>query len=174
MSSSEFGWSDLQADLLCDVMQRLEVDDFIRARAVCSWWNSTPKKTINCRPKPQLPWLMLSSPSNPDSRYLYSLNYSGGGEEEQQPDGEKEKEKEKREKKKYHEVRLPGIAGQCCIGSSEGFVFTVDKFGEIHALNPLTGACLPLPSTATQPNLIAVVRDSSGKPMEYIQKYLRL
>lgn len=103
------------------------------------------------RQQKQLPWLLLSSPENPESRYLYEL--SG---DDRKPIAFN------------REIHIPEIAGHHLIGSSQGYLFSVDETAEIHATDPLTGARLPFPSTVALPNFAGVIRDPAGNITHYV------
>ncbi|XP_073106241.1 uncharacterized protein [Elaeis guineensis] len=72
---------------------------------------------------------------------------------------------------KMYKIHHPEIHGRLCIGSSEGWLITVDELSELHALNPLTGASLALPSVATFFDVAGVVRDSDGRITDYVIGY---
>ncbi|CAL9178609.1 unnamed protein product [Musa hybrid cultivar] len=54
------------------------------------------------------------------------------------------------------------IRRRICIGSSHGWLITVDESSNMHLMNPLTGAQFPLPPVTTLP-FVAAVRDSQGR-----------
>ncbi|XP_010905854.1 F-box protein SKIP23-like [Elaeis guineensis] len=141
-------WAALPLELQALILGRLEVADYLRFGAVCRSWCSTVAERP-CLPKPQIPWLMLSdSTRDPDTRRFFS-----------RPD------------QKMYKIHLPEIHGRLCIGSSEGWLITVDELSELHALNPLTGASLALPSVATFFDVAGVVRDSDGHITDYVIGY---
>ncbi|XP_010909847.1 F-box protein At2g26160-like [Elaeis guineensis] len=145
---SHNNWAALPPELQALILGRLEVADYLRFGVVCRSWCSTVAQRP-CLPKPQIPWLMLSdSTSDPDTRRFFS-----------RPD------------RKMYKIHLPEIHGRLCIGSSEGWLITVDELSELHALNPLTGASLALPSVATFFDVAGVVRDSDGRITDYVIGY---
>ena len=140
-------WPDLHPDLLAQILNRLEVDDFVRFLAVCRAWRSVPTKTKNCRPKPQIPWLLLENPASWCFVRLSPSCFDGGQEEHP-------------EKKiiSQCEINLPEIAHQRRIGCSQGFLITTDDFSKtLSAVNPLTGAHFPLPPTAAHPDIDEII-----------------
>nr|XP_010911782.1 uncharacterized protein LOC105037863 [Elaeis guineensis] len=72
---------------------------------------------------------------------------------------------------KMYKIHLSEIHGRLCIGSSEGWLITVDELSELHALNPLTRASLALPSVATFFDIVDVVRDSDSRITDYVVGY---
>ncbi|XP_010909848.1 F-box protein At2g05970-like [Elaeis guineensis] len=138
-------WAALLPELPVLILGRLEMADYLRFGSVCRSWCFTVAQRP-CPPKPQIPWLMLSdSKRDPDTRCFFS-----------RPD------------QKMYEIQLPEIHGRLCVGSSEGWLITVDEISELHALNPLTGASLALPSVTTLPNVGGAVRDSDGQITDYV------
>lgn len=86
-----------------------------------------------------MPWLLVSSPDDPASRYLYKIA--------------KVEKYEKNIVEPQCERKLPEIAGHCIFGSSHGLLFTTPpvtqrRGSKIRAINPLAGEgdeplCLP-------------------------------
>ncbi|KAG1359721.1 putative F-box protein [Cocos nucifera] len=140
-------WAELPPELQGLVLGRLELADYLRFDAVCrSWYWMVAQRP--CLPKPQIPWLMLSDGTrDPDSHRFYSFRHQ-----------------------KMYKIHLPEIHGRLCIRSFEGWLITVDEISELHALNPLTGASLALPSitTTTFPSVAGAVRDSDGRIIDYV------
>ncbi|KAG1359710.1 F-box protein SKIP23-like [Cocos nucifera] len=137
-------WAALPPELQSLVLCRLEVADYVRFGAVCRSWCWTVAQRI-CLPKSQIPWLMLSNSSDPDTRRFFS-----------------------RADQKMYKIHLPEIHGHSCIGSSDGWLITVDELSELHALNPLTGASLAFPSVTTFSDLADAVRHSDGRITDYV------
>lgn len=54
------------------------------------------------------------------------------------------------------------IRRRICIGSSHGWLITVDESSNMHLMNPLTGAQFPLPPVTTLP-FVEGVHDSQGR-----------
>lgn len=82
---------------------------------------------------------MLSSPTNPQTRYLYEINHPGPTPK----------------LKLNRQIHLPEIAGDYCIsgGGDGGFIFSIPTrcSPDMVAINPSTGRRLPLPPTSTLP-----------------------
>ncbi|KAK1677336.1 hypothetical protein QYE76_038187 [Lolium multiflorum] len=122
---------ELPQDVLMDIFAALEIPDLKRAAAVCPSWQSayTSLQSLGLYNLSQTPCLLYTSESDGDSSaYLYSL----------------------REKRSY-KLTLPDppIRTRCLIGSSHGWLITVDERSEMHLLNPLTCEQIALPSVIT-------------------------
>ncbi|KAK1677291.1 hypothetical protein QYE76_038176 [Lolium multiflorum] len=122
---------ELPQDVLMDIFATLEIPDLIRAGAVCPSWHSayTSLKSLGLYNLSQTPCLLYTSQSAGDSSaYLYSL----------------------REKRSY-KLTLPDppIRTRCLIGSSHGWLVTVDERSEMHLVNPITCEQISLPSVIT-------------------------
>ncbi|KAK1644489.1 hypothetical protein QYE76_062294 [Lolium multiflorum] len=122
---------ELAQDILMDIFATLEIPDLIRAGAVCPSWHSayTSLQSLELYKLSQTPCLLYTSESAGDSSaYLYSLS----------------------EKRSY---RLtfpdPPIRTRCLIGSSHGWLVTVDERSEMHLVNPITCEQIALPSVIT-------------------------
>jgi hypothetical protein len=114
-----------------DIFATLEIPDLIRAGAVCPSWHSayTSLQSLGLYNLSQTPCLLYTSQSAGDSSaYLYSL----------------------REKRSY-KLTLPDppIRTRCLIGSSHGWLVTVDERSEMHLVNPITCEQISLPSVIT-------------------------
>lgn len=85
---------------------------------------------------------MLSSPANPQTRYFYEVNHK----DDKAPPTIKFKTK----------ISLPEIAGDYCVGNSEGLIVTLPTrcSPDIAAIDPFSGCRFPLPSTSTLPPFI--------------------
>ncbi|CAM0909790.1 unnamed protein product [Alopecurus aequalis] len=154
------GWSDLPADLLESVLGRLPVLDRLRFPAVCNAWRSASTASsarVQAVDMPS-PWLML--PFNP----------TAGGQRRDAGDDT------------FSEARFlslsdgrtyaipqpaPAVFDRLCVGSSpDGWLVTADADSELHLLNPLTGAQVPLPPPATLP-FVHASRDADGRVVSY-------
>lgn len=145
--SATANWTELPSDLVCQILGRLEIADFIRFAAVCRPWNKIRRiNSKNCRPKAsQLPWLMFSSRENPDQRYFYSLT-----------------------EQRMYSIHLPQIKGLHVIGSSDGFIVSVNEEACLHITNPITGDSDALPLAVGLSGCHDVVRDpSTGRITDY-------
>uniref|UniRef100_A0ACD6AUH0 Uncharacterized protein n=1 Tax=Avena sativa TaxID=4498 RepID=A0ACD6AUH0_AVESA len=113
------------------IFATLEIPDLIRAGAVCPSWYSayTSLRSLGHYKLPQTPCLFYTSESSGDNvACLYSL----------------------REKRLY-KITLPEppIRTRYLIGSSHGWLVTVDDRSEMHLLNPITCEQIALPSVIT-------------------------
>ncbi|KAE8815781.1 hypothetical protein D1007_06842 [Hordeum vulgare] len=150
------GWSDLPSDLLQCVLARLPVPDRIRFPAVCTAWGSAAS-ALHPRAVPvPSPWLML--PFDPTAR-----RGRGGGKF-----SEKARFLSLSDGKVYAVPQpVPAIPDRLCVGSSpEGWLVTADAASELHLLNPLSGAQVPLPPPDTLP-FVHASRDADGRVVSY-------
>jgi hypothetical protein len=152
------GWADLPRDLLESVLARLPVLDRLRFPAVCTAWQSAAAAAVSGSNAPLSPWLML--PFNPKAR---GRTRRGGD-------------------AKFMEARFlslaegrayvirqpaPAVSDRLCVGSSaDGWLVTADASSELHLLNPVTGAQVPLPSVATLP-FVDATRGADGRVESY-------
>jgi hypothetical protein len=139
------GWADLPRDLLESVLARLPVLDRLRFPAVCTAWQSAAAAAVSGSNAPLSSWLMLSF--NPKAR---GCTQRGGG-------GGDAKFMEARflslaEGRAYViQQPAPAVSDRLCVGSSaDGWLVTADASLELHLLNPVTRAQVPLPSVATK------------------------
>ncbi|WOK95924.1 F-box protein [Canna indica] len=139
-------------ELLCSIFQSLCFLDYRRCHAVCANWNFVAK-TCRFRHSRQSPWLMLprSKSDNQDGTCcFYDLA-----------------------NRLEFKIPLPPSTPNWrhCVGSSHGWLFIVDDLCELSMLNPLTGACFPLPSITTFPDVEAVLEPSSSRILSYRFSY---
>uniref|UniRef100_A0ACD5WLL3 Uncharacterized protein n=2 Tax=Avena sativa TaxID=4498 RepID=A0ACD5WLL3_AVESA len=122
---------ELPQDILIGIFATLEIPDLIRAGAVCPSWHYayTSLRRLGHYKLPQTPCLLYTSESAGDSAAcLYSLT-----------------------EKRSYKLTLPGppIRTRCLIGSSHGWLVTVDDRSEMHLVNPITCEQIALPSVIT-------------------------
>ncbi|CAM0907067.1 unnamed protein product [Alopecurus aequalis] len=122
---------ELPQDVLMGIFATLEIPDLVRAGAVCSSWRSayTNLRSLGQYKLSQTPCLLYTSESAGDSvACLYSLT----------------------EKRSYKlTLPEPPIRTRCLIGSSHGWLVTVDERSEMHLVNPITSEQIALPSVIT-------------------------
>ncbi|KAE8788928.1 hypothetical protein D1007_36928 [Hordeum vulgare] len=122
---------ELPQDILMVIFAALEIPDLVRAGSVCSSWHSAyaELRTLGQYNQRQTPCLVYASESDPDDVLsLYSLA----------------------EKKSYKlTLPQPPIRSRYFIGSSHGWLVTVDERSEMHLLNPITCEQIALPSVTT-------------------------
>ncbi|KAE8788926.1 hypothetical protein D1007_36926 [Hordeum vulgare] len=122
---------ELPQDILMVIFAALEIPDLVRAGSVCSSWHSAyaELRTLGQYKQRQTPSLAYTSESDPDDVLsLYSLA----------------------EKKSYKlTLPQPPIRSRYFIGSSYGWLVTVDERSEMHLLNPITCEQIALPSVTT-------------------------
>ncbi|CAL4983920.1 unnamed protein product [Urochloa decumbens] len=140
--------TDLPQDILTRIFALLETPDLVRAGAVCSSWRAAYTSlciTGHCRLN-QTPCLLYTSESGSASAVgLYSLA----------------------EKKAYTlTLPEPPICRRHIIGSSYGWIVTVDEMSELHLVNPITGDQIALPSVTTIEQVTPVF-DCSGAVHKY-------
>ncbi|CAN6220147.1 unnamed protein product [Urochloa humidicola] len=143
------GWADLPRDLLESILARLTVPDRLRFPAVCTAWHSATT-SLSSAAAPLSPWLML--PCNPTAR-------RGGGDA---------KFLSLAEGRAYAIPQPPPAASdRLVIGSSpDGWLVIADAHSELHLLNPVTGAQVPLPPAASLP-FVDANRGTDGRVVRY-------
>ncbi|CAL4893489.1 unnamed protein product [Urochloa decumbens] len=127
--------SELPQDTLMDVFATLEIPDLVRAGSVCSSWRAayTTLRDLGKYKLSQTPCLLYTSESAGESvACLYSLV-----------------------EKRTYKLTLPAppIRSRYLIGSSHGWLVTVDDRSEMHLVNPITGEQIALPSVTTIKNV---------------------
>lgn len=126
-----YGSRELPLDILLEIFSHLEVPDLVRAGSVCSSWHAayTSLCRIGSFRLHQTPCLLYTSKFFGASDVsLYSLA-----------------------EKKVYTLTLPDppIQSRQIIGSSYGWIITVDERCEVHLVNPITGEQIALPSITT-------------------------
>src|SRR4051812_6364845 len=109
-------WLAFPAEILGLILENLRLPDYIRFSSVCVSWNSVVSSKMY-RPKPQPPWLLIPDYADADETTSSFFDLSD---------------------KKTYKIRLPDppIRRRICIGSSHGWLITVDEILEMHLLNP--------------------------------------
>ncbi|CAL9195315.1 unnamed protein product [Musa hybrid cultivar] len=122
-------WSELTVNVLGMIHGELLISDYVRFRAVCKQWNLVSKFEDHRRLRPQAPWLMLSGDDNSTAKFFSIVE------------------------KKIYKIQCPEpmIGKRIYVGSCHGWLATLDGRCNMHLLNPLTGAQIPLPSVLTLP-----------------------
>ncbi|XP_047052168.1 probable F-box protein At4g22165 [Lolium rigidum] len=120
---------ELPQDILMGIFATLEIPDFVRAGAVCRSWRSAYTSLRSPGQYKLSPCLLHTSESAGDSSAcLYSLT----------------------ERRSYKlTLPEPPIRSRCLIGSSHGWLVTVDERSEMHLVNPITCQQIALPSVIT-------------------------
>ncbi|THU67393.1 hypothetical protein C4D60_Mb05t24170 [Musa balbisiana] len=133
-------WSELPIDIFDLIHGKLSIPYYIRFGAICKQWNLALELKYRCPPKPQSPWLMLPGESNTTAEFFSVAD------------------------NKVYQIPCPKpmIRRRICIGSSHGWLITVDESSNMHLMNPLTGAQFPLPPVTTLP-FVEGVHDSQGR-----------
>ncbi|KAF7103226.1 hypothetical protein CFC21_104237 [Triticum aestivum] len=151
-----WSWSDLPGDLLESVLARLPVPDRFRFPAVCTaWWSAASALHPRAVPVPS-PWLMLPFD-------LTARRRRGGG-----TSSEEARFLSLSDGRTYTVPQpAPAISDRLCVGSSpDGWLVTADAASELHLLNPLTGAQVPLPPPDTL-SFVHASRDADGHVVSY-------
>ncbi|XP_062216942.1 probable F-box protein At4g22165 isoform X2 [Phragmites australis] len=122
---------ELPREILMDIFALLEIPDLVRVGSVCSSWNSayTSLCNIGQYKQSQTPCLLYTSESAGENvACLYSLA-----------------------EKRAYKLTLPElpIHRRYLIGSSHGWMVTVDEWSEMHLVNPITCEQIALPSVIT-------------------------
>ncbi|XP_051216047.1 putative F-box protein At4g17565 [Lolium perenne] len=139
---------ELPQDILMDIFTQLEIPDLVRASSVCPSWCSAYTSLCNLGQykQSQTPCLLYTcgTDSESDAR-LYNLA-----------------------EKRSYKLTLPGppIRSRYLIGSSNGWLVTVDDRSEMHLLNPITVEQIALPSVITL-ELVAPILDETGAVYKY-------
>ncbi|CAL5036726.1 unnamed protein product [Urochloa decumbens] len=132
-------WSSLQADLLISIFATLDIPDLLSSGAVCRSWNAHSSFARRLGPcsasaNKQGPWLLYSSASSPSHNTATGatlLRLSTG--------------------RAHHLTSLPPppIRSSYIIGASHGWLVAADENSELHLLNPIRHAHIPLPPLLT-------------------------
>ncbi|PAN51836.1 hypothetical protein PAHAL_9G623700 [Panicum hallii] len=139
---------ELPQEILMDIFALLEIPDLVRAGSVCSSWNNayTRIRNIGQKKQAQTPCLLYTSESAGENvACLYSLA-----------------------EKRAYKLTLPepSIHRRYLIGSSHGWVITVDERSEMHLVNPITSEQIALPSVITIEQ-VEPIYDNTGAICKY-------
>ncbi|CAN6351059.1 unnamed protein product [Urochloa humidicola] len=139
---------ELPQDILMNIFATLEIPDLVRVASVCSAWRSAYNtlRDNGQYKRSQTPCLLYTSESAGENVVcLYSLG-----------------------EKRTYKLTLPEppIRSRFLIGSSHGWLVTVDDRSEMHLVNPITGEQSTLPSVITIEH-VKPTFDESG----VVQKY---
>jgi len=139
---------ELPQEILMDIFALLEIPDLVRAGSVCSSWNNAYTRICNIdqQKQAQTPCLLYTSESADENvACLYSLA-----------------------EKRAYKLTLPEppIHRRYLIGSSHGWVITVDERSEMHLVNPITSEQIALPSVITIEQ-VAPIYDNTGAICKY-------
>ncbi|XP_047050702.1 uncharacterized protein LOC124655918 [Lolium rigidum] len=147
---------ELPEDILMSVFGILEIPDLVRAGSVCTSWHSAyiTLRNLQKHKQSQTPCLLYTSESAGDNvACLYSLL-----------------------EKRVYRLTLPEppIRSRFLIGSSLGFLVTVDAISELHLVNPITGEQIALPSVTTMPHVKLICDDLGAvHKYEYSKNYAK-
>uniref|UniRef100_A0A0E0MGL7 F-box domain-containing protein n=1 Tax=Oryza punctata TaxID=4537 RepID=A0A0E0MGL7_ORYPU len=135
---------EVPQDILMEIFALLEIPDLVRAGSVCNSWRSAYNelRSLGIYKLSQTPCLLYTSESAGDSAVcLYSLI-------------------EKRE----YKITLPEppICSRILIGSSLGWLVTVDDLSEMLLVNPITGEQIALPSVVTIEHVNPIFNESGA------------
>uniref|UniRef100_A0A0E0LYR4 F-box domain-containing protein n=1 Tax=Oryza punctata TaxID=4537 RepID=A0A0E0LYR4_ORYPU len=135
---------EVPQDILMEIFALLEIPDLVRAGSVCNSWRSAYNelRSLGIYKLSQTPCLLYTSESAGDSVVcLYSLA-------------------EKRE----YKITLPEppMRSRFLIGSSLGWLVTVDDLSEMHLINPITGEQIALPSVVTIKHVNPIFNESGA------------
>ena len=122
-------WSGLPADILISIFQLLDCPDLLRSAAVCTFWQkaySTVRRSGVC-PSRQTPCLLYcTEAAGAKALGMYSLS-----------------------ERKAYSMPLPEPPISNWIGSSHGWLVTMDEKSDLMLLNPITGDKITLPPVTT-------------------------
>lgn len=135
---------ELSQDNLMSIFATLEIPDLVRAGSVCSSWRSayTSLRNLEVYKLSQTPCLLYTSESAGESVVcLYSLV-----------------------EKRVYKLTLPEppIRSRFLIGSSHGWLITVDDKSEMHLVNPITREQIALPSVITIEHVKPIFNESGA------------
>ncbi|KAK6265538.1 hypothetical protein QUC31_016375 [Theobroma cacao] len=131
--------------MLWSIFNRLDVIDIIRAKLVCSSWNSLGEELV-----PRTPWLMLPSKEEVEGRYDADNNaYSG-----LLKLGESQVCSPKKIPKEFRE--------SCCIGSSNGWLIFLEEKAMPFLFHPFRRVKIRLPSLYAMLGLQRMERKADG------------
>ncbi|CAN6337650.1 unnamed protein product [Urochloa humidicola] len=143
---------ELPQDILMEIFSYLEIPDLVRVGSVCSAWRSAYNNLrdhgqYKCSQTPCLLYTTESAGENVVC--LYSLG-----------------------EKRTYKLTLPEppIRSRFLIGSSHGWLVTVDDRSEMHLVNPITGEQITLPSVITIEH-VKPIFDKSGVVQNYELSY---
>jgi hypothetical protein len=135
---------ELPRDILMAIFAALEIPDLMRAASVCTSWRSaySELRSLAKYKLSQTPCLFYTSESAGENvAFLYSLV----------------------EKRAYKlDLPEPPIRSRFLIGSSHGWLVTVDDRSEMHLLNPITSEQVALPSMITMEHLKPIFSKSGA------------
>uniref|UniRef100_A0A0E0KKB5 F-box domain-containing protein n=1 Tax=Oryza punctata TaxID=4537 RepID=A0A0E0KKB5_ORYPU len=140
--------AELPEDVLVEILSRLEIPDLLRASSVCSSWHSayTTLHSLGQYKRQQTPCLFYTSESAGENvGCIYSLA-----------------------EQRTYKITLPDppIRDRYMIGSSDGWLVTIDNKCEMHLLNPVTREQMALPSVITMEQ-VDPIYDESGTIVKY-------
>uniref|UniRef100_A0A0D9Y7R0 F-box domain-containing protein n=1 Tax=Oryza glumipatula TaxID=40148 RepID=A0A0D9Y7R0_9ORYZ len=136
-------WSELPADLLVTVFTALEIPDLICCAAVCRSWRAHYSSTrrLGLCPNSHGPCLLTTPPTG-----VATLRRLSTGNLYRVPLPAMPPSADTILGNPYHHHHpLPPLRDRYVVGSSHGWLVTADELSELHLLNPVTGAQLPLP-----------------------------
>ncbi|KAF7102887.1 LOW QUALITY PROTEIN: hypothetical protein CFC21_103946 [Triticum aestivum] len=130
-------WSGLPADILISIFQLLDCPDLLRSAAVCTLWQkaySTIRRNGGC-PSRQTPCLLYCTEvAGAKALGMYSLS-----------------------ELKAYTMPLPEPPINYWIGSSHGWLVTMDEKSDLMLLNPITGDKIALPPATTMEHVKPVL-----------------
>jgi hypothetical protein len=132
-------WSELPVDIMCDVLKLLECPDLVRSAAVCRlWYNAySMARRIGICLGHQTPCLLYCTESSGlKALGMYSLS-----------------------ERKAYTIPLPEPPILNWIGSSHGWLVTMDQKSELMLLNPITGNMIALPPVTTMEHVKPLLND---------------
>ncbi|KAF7096607.1 hypothetical protein CFC21_098521 [Triticum aestivum] len=132
-------WSGLPADILTTVLQLLECPDLLRSASVCTAWHKAVSvlRRIGVCPASQTPYLLYCTEAAGRSALgMYSLS-----------------------ERKAYTMPLPEPPINNWIGSTHGWIVTMDKRSDLTLLNPITGDRIALPPATTMEHVKPILND---------------
>ncbi|KAF5199548.1 hypothetical protein FRX31_010860 [Thalictrum thalictroides] len=133
------GWSELPKDMLQQIFSRLLLPDHYGFSSVCSSWRSV---ALLNRGNRFLGLIVPGETKDSETRRLFDPLQCDSVNNKNPP-------------------KVPVPHKHYCCGSSFGWLVLVDDCFDMHLFNPLSGAKLPLPSSATLPPPLPTFRSFS-------------
>ncbi|KAF7109560.1 hypothetical protein CFC21_109802, partial [Triticum aestivum] len=143
-------WSGLPADILTSVLQLLECPDLLRSASVCTAWHTTVSalRRVGVCPACQTPCLLYCTEAAGGSALgMYSLS-----------------------ERKAYTIPLPEPPINNWIGSSHGWIVSMDEKSDLTLLNPLTGDRIALPPATAMEHVKPILNDD-GALVKYVVSY---
>ncbi|KAI5011247.1 hypothetical protein ZWY2020_013384 [Hordeum vulgare] len=143
-------WSDLPADLLTSIVQRLQLPGAVAFASVCTSWRAAAGGI----PDPRTPWLMSweqdPHPAVRRGRSAVTCKF-----------------RSLLDADRVYSLTFPEGTFVTCCGASNGWLVVVDELCNLSLHNPFTSQTIALPPVTDFPCVTAAVHDERGKIKAY-------